>query len=244
MKSLHVLAPIPSHYDFWTVSALYTWYSMFPCWNQQLQIRSLIAFNPHLCQSLLTTNLNSKFPKYSTQRLTTAVVPANYCILSIGQSMRVLTKKLLGYSLLNLDMLPNLSQTFTLHTQPNLALCQVFPNFDLQPSGVLHFLRTTLVFLIQIILKFIYSRVISTSHNASGSTSGIPSGSFPFPIILCLPTTSSISSGPSGLPISWTLKKHSPHMKRSIVSAMTLVLDTNSSSSSFLPFCGLLQPRL
>src|SRR5882724_2267653 len=36
MKSLHVLAPILSHYDFRTVSALYTRYSTFPCWNQRL----------------------------------------------------------------------------------------------------------------------------------------------------------------------------------------------------------------
>jgi len=37
MKSLHILAPIPSHYDFWTVSALYPRYSTFPCWNQKLR---------------------------------------------------------------------------------------------------------------------------------------------------------------------------------------------------------------
>src|SRR5882724_12291761 len=101
------------------------------------------------------TNLNSKFLKHLTHRLTTTIVPANYYILSIGQVMRVLTKKLLGYSLPNLDTLLNLLQTFTLHTQPNLALCQVFPNFDLQSSGVLHFLRITLVFFniyVQIIL--------------------------------------------------------------------------------------------
>src|SRR5882724_8063318 len=135
-KSLHVPAPILSHYDLWTVSALYTRYSTFPCWNQRLRIQSLITFNPHPCQSLLTTNPNSKFLKYSTQRLTTAIIPANYCILSVGQGMRVLMKKLLGYSLPNSDTLPNLLQTFTLHTQPNMALCQVFPNFNLKPFGV------------------------------------------------------------------------------------------------------------
>src|SRR5882724_4816284 len=74
-KSLHDLAPIPSCYDFWTVFVLYTQYSMFPCWNQQLRIRSLIAFNPHPCQALLMMNPNSKFPKYLTQRLTTSIVP-------------------------------------------------------------------------------------------------------------------------------------------------------------------------
>src|SRR5882724_11477287 len=36
MKSLHVPAPIASHYDFQTVSTLYTQYSTFTCWNQQL----------------------------------------------------------------------------------------------------------------------------------------------------------------------------------------------------------------
>src|SRR5882724_13305392 len=139
MKSLHDPAPIPSCYDFRTVFVLYTQYSMFPCWNQRLRIRSLIAFNPHPCQSLWMTNPNSKSWKYSTQRLTTAVVPANYCILSVGQGMKVLTKKLLGYSLPNLDMLPNWLRISTLCIQPNLALCQVFPNPDLQPSGVLQF---------------------------------------------------------------------------------------------------------
>jgi len=38
----------------------------------------------------------------------------------------------------NSDMLLNSSRISTLHTQPNLALYQVFPNPDLQPSGVLH----------------------------------------------------------------------------------------------------------
>src|SRR5882724_8284528 len=89
MKSLHDLAPIPSCYDFRTVSVLYTRYSTFPCWNQRFRIRSLIAFNPHPRQSLSTMNLNLKSQKYSTQKLITAVVPANYCILSNGQGMRV-----------------------------------------------------------------------------------------------------------------------------------------------------------
>src|SRR5882724_1783146 len=97
---------------------------MFPCWNQQLRIRSLIAFNLHLCQSLLTMNPNVKFRKYLTQRLTTVVEPANYCNLSVGQGMRVLTKKLLGSSL------PNSLWISTLHTHPSLALCQVFPDSD------------------------------------------------------------------------------------------------------------------
>src|SRR5882672_5233363 len=47
-KSLHNLAPIPSLSDFWTVSALYTQFSMSQCWNQQPPIRSLIESSPHL----------------------------------------------------------------------------------------------------------------------------------------------------------------------------------------------------
>src|SRR5882724_8051441 len=34
-KSLHFLAPILSPFNFQTVSALYTKFSTFPCWNQQ-----------------------------------------------------------------------------------------------------------------------------------------------------------------------------------------------------------------
>src|SRR5882724_2576605 len=75
-------------------------------------------------------NPNLKFPKYSTQRLTTAIVPANYYISSIGQVMKALTKKLHGSSLPNSDMLPNSLQISTLHTQPSLAHCQVFSDSD------------------------------------------------------------------------------------------------------------------
>src|SRR5882724_1189561 len=145
MKSLHVLAPIPSRYDFWTVSTLYTQYSTFPCWNQQLQIQFLITFNPHLHQSLLTMNQNSKFLKYLIPRLTTTVIPASYCILSIGQGMRVPMKKPPGYSLQNLDMLLNSSQTSTLHTQTSPVLCQVFPDSDFATFWFSPFLRITLV---------------------------------------------------------------------------------------------------
>src|SRR5882724_8147162 len=127
MKTLHSLAPIQSLSDFQTVSALYTWFSTSQCWNQQLQIRFPIKFNPHPHQSLSTMNRNSKSPKSSTPRLTTDIVPANYCILSIGQVMRALTKKLPG------SLLPNLLWISTLHIQPSLVLCQVF---DL---GALHF---------------------------------------------------------------------------------------------------------
>src|SRR5882724_10998281 len=71
-------------------------------------------------------NWNLKSPKFSTPRLTTNVMPASYCILSIGQGMRALMKELPGSSLLNLDMLLNSLQISTLHIQPSLVLCQVF----------------------------------------------------------------------------------------------------------------------
>src|SRR5882724_11439734 len=71
-------------------------------------------------------NWNSKSPKSSTPRLTTDVMPASYCILSVGQGMRALMKKLPGSLLPNSDMLPNWLQISTLHIQPSLVLCQVF----------------------------------------------------------------------------------------------------------------------
>src|SRR5882724_12916522 len=101
-------------------------------------------------------NPNLKSQKYLTQKLTTTVVPAKYCILSPGQGMRVLMKKLLGYLLPNLDMLPNWSRISTLHIQPNLALCQVSLDSDLQPSSVLQFLRITLFYVQK------YSEILST----------------------------------------------------------------------------------
>src|SRR5882724_8187907 len=71
-------------------------------------------------------NQNSKSLKSSIPRLTTNVMPASYCILSIGQGMRALMKKLPGSSLLSSDMLPNLLWISTLHIQPSLVLFQVF----------------------------------------------------------------------------------------------------------------------
>src|SRR5882724_3692449 len=120
-KSLHSLAPILSPSDFWTVSMLYTRFSTSQCWNQQLRIRFLIGFNPHPCQSLSTMNQNLKSLKSSTPILTTDVMPASYCILSIGQGMRALTKKLPGSSLPNLDMLPKSLRISTLPIQPSLV---------------------------------------------------------------------------------------------------------------------------
>src|SRR5882724_4715837 len=79
------------------------------------------------------TNQNSKSLKSSTPRLTTNIVPASYCILSIGQGMVALMKKLPGSLLPSLDMLPNLLWSSTLHIQPSLALFQVFD------SGAIHF---------------------------------------------------------------------------------------------------------
>src|SRR5882724_9687374 len=102
--------------------------------DQQLRIRFLIAFNPHPCQSLSMMNQNLKSPKSSTPRLTTIIVPASYCILSIGQGIRALTEKLPGSSLPNSDMLLNLLQISTLHIHPSLVLLQVIE------SGTFHFL--------------------------------------------------------------------------------------------------------
>src|SRR5882672_118664 len=140
-KSLHDPAPIPSCYDFRTVSALYTRYSTSLCWNQQLQTQFPIEFNPHLRQLQSMMNPNSKFPKSSIPRLTTDVVPANSFTLSAGLVTKALTKKPLGSLHPNSDMLRNLSRIFTWHTLPNPALCRVF--IDLT-SGVLHFLEITL----------------------------------------------------------------------------------------------------
>src|SRR5882724_732324 len=133
MTSLHSLAPILSLSDFQTVSELYTWFSTSQCWNQQLRIRFPIEFNPHPRQSLSMMDWNLKSPKSSTPRLTTDIVPASYCILSIGQVMRALTKKLPGSLLPNSDMLPNSLWISTLPIQPNLVHCEIF---DL---GAFHF---------------------------------------------------------------------------------------------------------
>src|SRR5882724_1659410 len=133
MKSLHFLTPILSLSDFQKVSALYTQSSMSQCWNQQLQIQFPISFNHHPHQSLSTMNWNLKSLKSSTPRFTTDVVPASYCILSVGQGMRALMKKLPGSMLPNLDMLTNSLWISTLPIQPSLVHCQIF---DL---GTFHF---------------------------------------------------------------------------------------------------------
>src|SRR5882724_2582223 len=100
-------------------------------------------------------NQNSKSLKSSIPRLTTDVIPASYCILSIGQVMRELMKKHPGSSLPSSDMLPNLLWTSTLHIQPSLALFQVFD------SGTFHFN-------FEVLLKFsIFLQVKSNSYYKS-----------------------------------------------------------------------------
>src|SRR5882724_2605865 len=126
MKSLHFLTPILSLSDFQKVSALYTRSSTSQCSNQQLQIQFPISFNPHPHQSLSMMNWNLKSLKSSTPRFTTNVVPASYCILSVGQGMRALTKKIPGSLLLNSDMLLNSLWISTLPIQPSLVHCQIF----------------------------------------------------------------------------------------------------------------------
>src|SRR5882724_6474239 len=107
-------------------------------------------------------NPNSKFLKSSTPRLTTTVLPQSYCILSIGQVMSTLMKKLPGFLLPNLDMHLSSLQISTVHTWPNLALCQVFPDSDFSISSVLHFFwRSHNFYVHKLILVFIYCRVIS-----------------------------------------------------------------------------------
>src|SRR5882724_8055021 len=100
-------------------------------------------------------NQNSKSLQSLTPRLTTDIMPASYCILSVGQGMRALTKKLPGSLLPSLDMLPNLLQISTLHIQPSLVLFQVFD------SGTLHFN-------FEVLLKFsIFLQVKSNSYHNS-----------------------------------------------------------------------------
>jgi len=67
-----------------------------------------------------------KISKILNSKIDTNVMPASYYILSVGQGMRALMKKLSGSSLPSSDMLPNLLQMSTLHIQPSLALFQVF----------------------------------------------------------------------------------------------------------------------
>ena len=100
-RSLHDLAHTLSLYNFQTVFALYTQYSTSQCWSQPFRTPFLIESSPLHLQSWSTTNWNSRFPRYWTQRSTTDDMPANYCTLSIGQAMKAQTKKPRGYSLPN-----------------------------------------------------------------------------------------------------------------------------------------------
>src|SRR5882724_2585379 len=125
MKSLHTLAPIQSPYDSHMTSEQYTQYSMSQCWNQHSQIKFRIRFNQRPYPSLSKTNPNSRFPTSLTPRLTTDIT-ANFNTLSYGQATKALTKKPLGSTPLNLEMLPNLLQIFTWPILPSQALSQIF----------------------------------------------------------------------------------------------------------------------
>src|SRR5882724_3036771 len=125
MKYLHTLASIQSPYDFHATSKQYTWFSMSQCWNQHSQIQSQIGFNLCPYPSLSKTNPNSRFPTSLTPRLTTDIT-ANFNTLSYGQATKALTKKPLGSTPLNLEMLPNLLQIFTWPILPSQALSQIF----------------------------------------------------------------------------------------------------------------------
>src|SRR5882724_7917798 len=111
-------------------------------------------------------NRNSKYLKSLTPRLTTIVMPASYCILSVGQGMRALMKKLPGSLLPSLDMPLKLLQISTLHIQPSLVLFQVFD------SGALHFnLKSYLKFKKfyksnQFLLLLFYSLIVESSSSS------------------------------------------------------------------------------
>jgi len=125
----------------------------FPCpmLNQQLWIWFPIAFNPTPANHCWWWT-EFEISEILTPRLTTNIIPASYCILSIGQGIRALTKKLPGSSLLSLDMLPNLLWISTLHIQPSLV---PLSSLWLRHISVLkfylkssHFLQSQLVYLL------------------------------------------------------------------------------------------------
>src|SRR5882724_8299478 len=162
MKSLHTLAPIQSPYDSHTTSEQYTWYSTSQCWNQHSRIQFQIEFNQRPYPSLSKTNPNSRFPTSLTPRLTTDIT-ANSNTLSDGQATKALTKKPLGSTPLNLEMLPNLLRTFTWPTLQSWALSQIFE------------VRT-----ISLLLKFSHFITSSTkSYYSLRVTSGTSSGPRP-----------------------------------------------------------------
>ena len=95
------LAPIQSHYDFWTAFTLYIQSSTSPCWNPPSRTRSLVESSHHHRRSWSTMNPSLKSQKYWTQKSTTAVMPASYSTLSTRQVTKAPTKKLRGYLLLS-----------------------------------------------------------------------------------------------------------------------------------------------
>src|SRR5882724_1974703 len=157
-KSLHTLAPIQSPYDSHMTSEQYTRYSTSQCWNQHSQIQFRIGFNPHPYPSLLKTNLNSRFPTSLTPRLTTNIA-ANFNTLSDGRATKALTKKPLGSTPLNLEMLLNLLWIFTWPILPSQALSQIF---EVQTTSSLlkfsHFITSSTILLL------FQSRVYITIH--------------------------------------------------------------------------------
>src|ERR1700731_3286106 len=70
---------------------------MSPCWNGKNPVVSLIASNRLRLWSSLTENWSSKFPKSSTQRLTSDDVLVNFCTWCNGQATKGPTKKLRGF---------------------------------------------------------------------------------------------------------------------------------------------------
>src|SRR5882724_221074 len=110
-------------------------------------------------------NQNLKSPKSLIPRLTTNITPASYCILSIGQGMRALMKKLPGSSLLSSDMLLNLLQISTLHIQKSLVHFQVFNLGAFQLKSYLKFSHFLQVKPILITILY-YSPIVESSSSS------------------------------------------------------------------------------
>jgi len=123
MKSLHP-GTHSITYDFQKVSVLYTQYSMFPCWNQQPWIQSQSHSTP---PSSIKCQWQPEFEmsEILDSKIDNHCCACKLCILSVGQVMRTLMKKLPDTCFPNSDMLPNSFQTSTQPTQPSLSLCQV-----------------------------------------------------------------------------------------------------------------------
>ena len=69
---------------------------MFPCWNRASRIPFRTESNPPLHPSLLMASPNTRYPKFSTPKLTAIDNHATYSTLSAGPATRVPTTRHLG----------------------------------------------------------------------------------------------------------------------------------------------------